>query len=151
MRWLRRAGLILLIVFLGIQFIRPGRNRSDNPAVGDIVSLYKMPGNMKAVFENSCYDCHSNNTRYPWYVNIQPVGWMLARHVKQGKEELNFSEFGSYSTRRQRSKLQQVINSIKDGTMPLTSYLLMHQDAKLTEAEKAMMINWATAVKDSIK
>ena len=88
------------------------------------------------VFKNSCYDCHSNNTRYPWYVNIQPMGWVMARHIKKGKENLNFSEFGTYSKRKQANKLRAIATSIKDGSMPLSSYTIMHTDAKLCEEEE---------------
>jgi hypothetical protein len=96
----------------------------------------------------SCTDCHSNNTRYPWYANIQPVGWLLANHIKQGKAELNFSEFGNYSSRRQASKLKAIRYSVKDGSMPLSSYTFLHQDAKLSKENKALIIEWAAKTRD---
>ena len=108
----------------------------------DISRSVNVPGNVLAVFKTACYDCHSNNTRYPWYVNIQPVGWVLAHHVKEGKEELNFSEFGTYSKKKQYNKLRSIGESIKEGTMPLNSYRVMHAGARLTETEKNALLKW---------
>jgi len=145
-KWL----LILLALFIVIQFIRPARNQSGQVLQTDITKMFPVPSNVKTVLEVACYDCHSNNTRYPWYANIQPGGWWLAHHIKEGKEELNFSDFGSYSRRRQINKLRSIGNSIKDATMPLSSYTLLHQDARLTSEQKALIIAWANKIKDSI-
>ncbi len=123
---LRKSGLLLLIVLTGIQFIQPARNKSGQVLPADIVHTFSPPDHVQAVFESACYDCHSNNTRYRWYTNIQPIGWLLAKHIRDGKADLNFSEFGSYSLRRQMSKLRSIENSIIDGTMPLSSYTLLH-------------------------
>jgi len=86
--------LVILIVFIAIQFIIPARNTSGQVLPTDITKTVNIPDKVLDVFKNSCYDCHSNNTRYPWYVNIQPMGWVMASHIKNGKENLNFSEFG---------------------------------------------------------
>ena len=145
-KWL----LILLALLILIQFIRPARNQSGQVLQTDIIKIFSVPSNVKTALEVACYDCHSNNTRYPWYANIQPGGWWLAKHVKDGKEELNFSDFGAYSRRRQINKLRSIGNSIKDATMPLSSYTLLHQDARLTSEQKALIIAWANKIKDSI-
>ena len=91
----------------------------------------------------SCYDCHSNTTYYPWYANLQPVGWILNRHIQKGKIELNFSDFGSYSSRRQQSKLKSIASQVNDNTMPLPSYTWLHKKAKLSKEAKALISNWA--------
>jgi hypothetical protein len=142
--------LAILIVLIVIQFVQPARNTSGQVLQTDIVNMYNVPQSTQAVFKKACYDCHSNNTRYPWYANVQPMGWLLARHVKEGKAELNFSEFGSYSSRRQANKLRAIENSVKDGTMPLSSYLLLHKDARLTETDKTEIINWVRRTRDSL-
>ena len=98
----------------------------------------------------SCYDCHSNNTHYPWYSFMQPGAWSMASHIKEGKADLNFSEFGAYSSRRQQSKLQAIINSINDNTMPLSSYIILHKNAKLSEENKALLLDWIKITKDSL-
>jgi hypothetical protein len=150
MRRRRKWLLISIVAFILIQFIQPARNQSGQVLQTDITKIATVPANVKAILEAACYDCHSNNTRYPWYANIQPGGWWLANHVKEGKEELNFSDFGGYSHRRQISKLRSIENTIKDGTMPLSSYTLLHKDARLTNEEKELIIAWTTKVKDSL-
>ena len=150
MRRLKKILLGLLIVLALIQFIQPGRNRSNEILSTDLAKKINVPEDVQKILEIACYDCHSNNTSYPWYSRVQPVGWLQAKHIKQGKAELNFSEFGSYSPRRQVSKLNGIANSIKDGTMPLNSYAMIHKDARLSKEDKALIIKWATRVKDSL-
>jgi len=140
----------IVIVFIAIQFIQPGRNKSDQLLAADITKTVGLPENVKAVFKKSCNDCHSNNTSYPMYVNIQPLGWLMANHVKNGKENLNFSEFGTYSKRKQFNKLRAIATSIKDGSMPLESYTMMHNDARLSKENKETIINWISKIKDSL-
>lgn len=147
---IKKILLGVLIVFVVIQFIQPARNKNGQVLATDISKMYSLPQNVQTTLRTACYDCHSNNTQYPWYVNIQPAGWMLARHIKQGKEELNFSEFGSYSLRRQISKLKSIENSIKDGTMPLTSYTFIHKNAKLSQNDKALIIDWVQKTRDGL-
>jgi hypothetical protein len=142
---------VLLVVFVVIQFIQPGRNKSDGPMPDDISTLVSVAGSVMSLLHRACYDCHSNNTGYPWYMNVQPMGWLMAKHVREGKEELNFSEFAGYSRRRQVSKLKAIGSSVKDGTMPLPSYTLMHADARLSGLEKKIIINWVTQTMDSVQ
>ena len=146
-----RHGLFLLAgVLVFIQFIRPASNISMKDYPADISRIYPMEGKIKGILRNSCYDCHSNNTNYPWYSQIQPSGWWLASHIKKGKEELNFNEFGSYSFRRQQSKLKAISNTIKDGTMPISSYTIIHKNARLSKAEQDLILNWIEETKDNL-
>jgi len=142
--------LAIGIVFIAIQFMQPAHNKSGQVFTTDISKIVSIPDSVQAVLKNACYDCHSNNTNYPWYSNIQPMGWLLAKHIRQGKEALNFSEFGSYSPRRQLSKLSGIANSIKDDIMPLSSYKLIHKNAQLNTNEKTLFIKWAQRSKDSL-
>ena len=147
-----KAGILaLLILMVTIQFIQPARN-IDNGQVLPVhfTKMYHIPTDVQAVLKTSCYDCHSNNTRYPWYAKIQPGSWWLASHIREGKEELNFSEFGNYSKRRQLSKLKAIAGSIKDETMPLPAYTWLHEKAKLSNEEKVLIINWAIKTRDSL-
>lgn len=137
----------LLVV---IQFIQPERNISMEAYPSDISRIYPIPEKVQGILKNSCYDCHSNNTRYPWYANIQPGGWWLASHIKEGKQELNFNEFGKYSLRRQQSKLKAIAGTIKDGTMPISSYTLIHKNARLSKAEQDLILNSIEETKDSL-
>jgi hypothetical protein len=150
MNWAKKILLSLLMVLILIQFIQPARNKSSELSSTDIKKTFSIPENVQLVLQISCYDCHSNNTNYPWYSKIQPFGWLLAKHIKNGKAELNFNEFSSYSLRRQISKLTGIGNSVKDGTMPLTSYILIHKNARLSNEDKALLIGWAMSTKDSL-
>src|SRR5258705_5492396 len=103
-----------LLIGLGlIQFSQPARNKNSGTS-SDLIKTVNVTGNIQSILKTACYDCHSNNTNYPWYSKIQPFGWLLAGHIRKGKVELNFNEFGSYSMRRQISKLNGIANSIKD-------------------------------------
>jgi len=143
MRSLRLLLLVSGIVLVAIQFVRPGRNKNEQVSDSDISKVLSVPDSVLVMLHNTCYDCHSNNTRYPWYSNIQPVGWLLARDISRGKKQLNFNEFGEYIPRRQLSKLEGIADNVRDNTMPLKSYRLIHRSARLNENEKRLLINWA--------
>jgi hypothetical protein len=142
----KRVLLILLAVFILIQFFQPTRNVSAKTSTADISKIYQVPEKVMAIFQSSCYDCHSNSTKYPWYSAIQPFGWFMASHIREGKSELNFDEFGDYSPRRQKSKLKSIGESIEDNSMPLTSYTLIHRSAKLSPEEKNSIYKWLVSL-----
>lgn len=146
----RKILLGIGIAFIGIQFVQPPHNKNIQVSEADILLTTNIPDSVKTILKTACYDCHSNNTNYPWYSNIQPMGWMMANHIKEGKGELNFSEFRSYSTRKQISKLNGIANSIRDDIMPLTSYKLMHKQAQLSKNEKLLLVNWTQQTLDSL-
>jgi len=142
--------LALLIVFIAMQFIQPVRNKTNEVQPADLIKHFSVPENVAGILKTSCYNCHSNNTHYPWYANIQPAAWLLAKHINDGKEELNLNEFGNYSQRRQLSKLKSIHNSIKDGSMPLSSYTFIHKAAKLSNESKALILDWTSKTIDSL-
>ena len=150
MKILKTIVLALLVVFIGIQFIPTERNQSDLIPETDFLLVNKTPKNIEKILQVSCYDCHSNNTEYPWYNKIQPVAWFLEDHIKEGKKELNFSEWDEYSNRRKSSKLKSITSQIRDDEMPLFSYTLVHRDAVLSESEKTLVIDYMKQVKDSL-
>ena len=141
----------ILIVFVLIQFIRPKKNLSGQTSSNDITLVHPVPGEVKTILAKACYDCHSNNTRYPWYAEIQPVAWWLNDHIEEGKHELNYSEFASYSLRKQYRRLEQTADLVKEGEMPLESYTLIHADAKLSENEKQALYAWVSTAMDSMR
>ncbi len=143
--------IVLLVVFIVIQFFRPAKNSSNGISANDITIKYAVPADVQTIFKTSCYDCHSNNTVYPWYNNIQPVAWWLADHIKDAKAELNFSEFASYRIGRQYRKLEEINKEVKEGEMPLESYTYLHGNAKLNQQQRLTIANWATALRDSMK
>lgn len=142
--------IALLFIFIIIQFIRPAKNQSSEIAADDISKHFTVPQNVQMILQRSCNDCHSNNTHYPWYSNIQPVYWWLQKHINDGKKELNFSTFASYTPKRQVHKLNETIEQIKSGEMPLNSYLWIHHDAKLNTTDQKALTDWATTLKNEI-
>src|SRR5690606_2903635 len=115
--------IIGLIIFLLMQLYQPVRNTfSGQVLTTDITKVYDVPKDVQTILATSCYDCHSNNTVYPRYSYIQHARMFLDRHISEGKEELNFNEFGSYSKRKQESKLKAIVSQVKSGEMPLKSY-----------------------------
>ncbi len=152
-KFIKRLLIVLLIAFVIIQFFRPARNTANGAEAykADITMVHTVPADVQGIFQKACNDCHSNNTTYPWYSNIQPLAWWLADHIKEGKRELNFSEFAHYSLRRQYRKLEEINKEVKEGEMPLTSYTLIHTRAKLTDAEKLAIANWTTTLRDSMQ
>lgn len=147
----KRFLIVLLVAFVVIQFFRIDKNVSVAVAVNDISTKYAVPEDVHTILKASCYDCHSNNTTYPWYNNIQPVAWYLADHVKEGKKELNFNEFASYRIAKQYRKLEEIINELEMDEMPLESYTLIHGGTKLNRDQKTKLFAWATDLRDTIK
>jgi|KBSMisStandDraft_5_1062788.scaffolds.fasta_scaffold647880_2 cytochrome c551/c552 len=147
----RRILLIIIIILIAIQFIRPAKNQSNDVLTSDISHVYTVPQNVSVILKKACNDCHTNNTVYPWYAQIQPVGWWLNHHIEEGKDELNFNEFGAYAVPRQYHKLEEVVEQVKEGEMPIWSYTLIHTNAKLTDEEKQTLINWAQGIRNTMK
>jgi hypothetical protein len=143
--------LVLLLIVVVIQFFHPKRNISTAASPNDISALYPMKSEVDIILKKACNDCHSNNTRYPWYANIQPVAWWLNDHVRDGKRGLNFNEFATYPLRRQYRKLEEIKEQVKEGEMPLSSYTLIHTDANLTAGEKASLTNWVDSIRNVMK
>ncbi len=138
-------GLVAVLVI--IQFIRPGRNESNAASPNDISAAYPVPEGIQVILKTSCYNCHSNNTTYPWYSNIQPIGWWLQKHVDDAKKELNFSEFGTYTEKRAKHKFEEIGDEVSEGEMPLKTYAIMHTEARLTPEQTKALNDWATALK----
>lgn len=140
----------LLVILVLAQFIRPAQNRS-NDQIYHFSTQYPIPDSVQAILEVACYDCHSNYTRYPWYAGVQPVAAWLANHVNEGKRELNFSSFTTRRIAVQNHKLEEVIELVREGEMPLPSYTWVHRDAILSKAQKDLIIRWAQATMDTLK
>ena len=150
MKLFKKILLALLVIFLVMQAFRPTKNLSANKE-NDISVAYPVSDEVKTILAKACNDCHSNKTEYPWYANIQPAAFWLNDHVVDGKRHLNFNEFNKYRIAKQYKKLEECIDEVKDGEMPLESYTLIHKNAILTEAEKIALTNWCLTVRDSIK
>ena len=151
MKIIKKILWVLLAAFIIIQFFRPTKNQSIEVLSSDISRNYQVPAEVQTILAKACNDCHSNTTRYPWYAEIQPVSWWLSNHIKDGKRHLNFNEFSGYRIGRQYKKLEECMEQVKEGDMPLPSYTLIHKNAILTETEKQTLYNWCEVLRDSIK
>ena len=139
---MKKILIVLLVLFIIIQFFRIDKT---NPPVNkgmDFLTIKNTPENIASKIKASCYDCHSNETKYPWYSNIQPVAWFLKDHIDEGRKKLNFSTFATYEPKRQAHKLFETVEMIETDEMPLESYLLAHPEAKMTAEEKQMLIEY---------
>ncbi len=151
MKILKKILIGLLIVFVAIQFFQPTKNKEANITEQHVYNVYNTPNEVKVILDKACNDCHSNNTKYPWYASIQPAAWWLNDHVQDGKKHLNFSIYESYNLRRQYHKMEEVIDEVKEGEMPLNSYTWIHRNAKLSTEEKTRLTNWAQSIMDTMK
>jgi hypothetical protein len=140
----------IVILLVLIQFFRPSRNSGEVYGANDITKAANTPAEVKSILKKACNDCHSDHTDYPWYANLQPVGWWLANHVNDGKRHLNFSQFNTYKLSRKIHKLEETAELVKEGEMPMSSYTWIHSAAKLSEAEKEMLVKWALSAKAAL-
>ncbi|NQY06225.1 MAG: heme-binding domain-containing protein [Flavobacteriaceae bacterium] len=142
---LKRIAILLLGVFVVMQFFGPEKNISEIARVdnkNDFIVMENPSKNIEDLLIVACYDCHSNSTRYPWYNTITPVNYWMADHVRHGKGELNFSEWGNYSPANKDHKIDESIEMLEDGEMPLNSYIWTHADAKLSEEQVKTLTHW---------
>jgi hypothetical protein len=149
LRLLRWALLAFLVAFIGLQFVRPDRTNPPAPAAASLQA--KTPPEIKALLDRSCRDCHSNETRWPWYSHIAPVSWLLANDVAHARERFNYSEWTSYAPDDQDKFLGAMCSLAKRQRMPLPTYLLLHRDARLTPADVAALCAWSDKMRDTLE
>ncbi len=143
----KNIGLILIILLLIAQFKTINKTPGDINPSADFIVLEGAPQEIAELFDKSCYDCHSNSTDYPWYSNIAPISWWLKRHVDNGKRKINYSEWSKYTGDVRSHKIDKTIEYIEKGWMPLGSYKLIHQEARLTNLQRKMLVDWLKSVK----
>lgn len=144
------AGFIIVLLII-IQFFDTEKNIATAPSENAIEKHHTVPDHVQKLLKTSCYDCHSNTTVYPAYNNIQPVKWWLADHVNSGKRHLNFDEFNTYSKEKKLKKLDEIAETVRSGEMPLTSYTVIHQNAKLSASDKSEIEKWVSETKKDIE
>ncbi len=143
MKWLKRFLILALLVLVVMQFIRSDKNQEGNyDSVQPFLNETKPIASVEGILKETCFDCHSNQTKYPWYAEIAPVSYWLADHIKDGKKHLNFSEWSTYSVKRKDHKLEEVIEMVEDKEMPLDSYTWTHKEARLTDDQIKAIITW---------
>ena len=148
-RWARWALTLFLVVFIGMQFVRPDRTNPPAPAAASL--LAKTPPDITALLDRSCRDCHSNDTRWPWYTNVAPASWLVASDVHQAREHFNFSEWNTYPSDDQDKFLGAMCKLAQRGRMPLPSFLLIHWGAKLSPADVTTLCTWSDKMRDTLE
>lgn len=129
----------IVVVFVGMQFFRIDKTNPSVDINKDFIVMTNPDEEVQNILNVACYDCHSNTTSYPWYTNIAPVSWWLKHHIDEGREELNFSNWGDYNEKRSDHKLEECIELVKEGEMPLSSYTWTHGEAKLSHEQRVKL------------
>ena len=145
---MKKIIIAVILIIVIIQLIPSDRS---NPAVNtnkEFMTLMKPPSNIQKILRDSCYDCHSHETIYPWYSNIAPISWLINEHVRNGRRHLNFSLWEDYKETKKDVKIEECIEMIKSGEMPMKGYVIFHNNADLTLTEKKELINWLTSKLD---
>jgi hypothetical protein len=142
------GGLVALIVIA--QFIPNELPAVETSNPGDIIQSGIVEDDVAVLLKNSCYSCHSNETHYPWYSYVAPSSWLVAKDVREGREELNFSTWTSYSMMDKLAKLDDIIEEVKEGEMPMGIYTLIHPSAKLDDAQIQLIVTWAETTMDIV-
>ena len=143
MKIVKKIALLLLLVFIAMQFFRPEKNTDASDHLDVFLTETNPPREVMMVLKQACYDCHSNNTVYPWYSNIAPVSYWMADHIDHGKGDLNFSEWAVYSIRKKDHKLEEVVEVMESLEMPLKEYTWTHKEARLTPEQRKAVMEWA--------
>ena len=138
----KRVLLVLLLVFVVIQFFRIDRTNPEVVKNNDLIAMTNPSEEVETILRSACYDCHSNETEYPWYSNVAPVSWWLKHHIDEGREHLNFSEWGTYPEKKRNHKLDECAEEVEEGEMPLPSYTWTHSNAKLSSEQIDLMEDW---------
>jgi hypothetical protein len=139
---MKKVVLVIVVIIGLMQFIRPQKNDSADFSK-DIATVVDVPENVQQILKTSCNDCHSNQTKYPWYSEIAPISWFLAQHVNEGKEHLNFSEWANYNANQKNHIVKDLQQEMEKQGMPLKSYLIIHKDAVLTATQYQTLLDWA--------
>lgn len=143
----KKIVLFILVLLIVCQFIRIDKTTKPVDPTLDIIALTKPGAEIASILKVSCYDCHSYQPTYPWYTNIAPVSWWIKHHINEGTHHLNFSDWGNYTQKRKDHKLYECIEMVEEDEMPMSSYTLMHKEAKLSAEQKTLLINWFKGLK----
>ncbi len=144
---LKNIGIALIVILVVSQFIRIDKTNPPSEAANDFITITKPSEEIAGILKASCYDCHSHQTVYPWYTNIAPVSWWIKNHVNEGSHHLNFSLWGTYKSRRMDHKLEECVEMVEEGEMPMSSYTLIHGNAKLSKEQQTALVSWFNSLR----
>lgn len=146
----KRILIIILVLLVLVQFIQPAKNNGSPASATDITHTVQVPDTVMALLKVACYDCHSNYTRYPWYNHITPVNWWLRNHINDGKRALNFTTYNSYTYKKKMKRFDDIVEQVEKHEMPIGSYLWIHKDARLSDAQRNVINGWAKNAKQKV-
>lgn len=148
-KWIKRIGLGLVAVLIIIQFFGIDKENPPVDASKEFMALTAPPADVADLIKASCYDCHSHETKYPWYTNVAPLSWWIGHHIEEGRAELNFSQWGDYPAEKAAHKAEESAEEIEEKHMPLKSYLITHGEARLTKEQRERLSTWFFALADT--
>jgi signal recognition particle subunit SEC65 len=141
----------IAIVIIIIQFFQIDKSAIDFDRSKDLLVNEKVPSEVKQILKQACYDCHSNESKYPWYTYVAPLSWWIADHIEEARDELNFSDWATYTVKRKKHKMEEIAEMVEEGEMPLDSYTWAHSEARLSDEQKNVLIQWAKTTMNEIK
>ena len=150
MKFIKLAFYGIIALFFAIQFVPSNLPEVNDDTSGDLIVMENAPENVSSILHKACYDCHSNQTHYPWYSYVAPIAWLVADDTRMGREELNFSEWSTLSKRRKIKVLKEMAEETEKKKMPLPVYTIVHKDAILSDEEIALISEWTASVSSDI-
>lgn len=145
---IKKIAISCIFLLVIIQFIRIDKTSPAVVIENDFIVQTNPPEHIQTILKTSCYDCHSYESTYPWYTNVAPISWWVKQHINEAREELNFSEWGTFKEKRKKHKLEECFEMIEEGEMPLPSYLFVHSEAKLSTEQKNELVAWFKSEKE---
>jgi Haem-binding domain len=143
--------IALVGILVCAQFVRPARTNPQSDEARAIHSSVEMTPEVSAILSRACYDCHSNGTKWPWYSEVAPVSWFVINHVTDGRRHLNFSEWGGYDQKKASRKMHEIDEQVSESAMPLSSYTMLHPEARLSDEDRTVLSAWARAASQRIE
>ena len=139
---LKKIGIAIVVIFVLIQFKRIDKTNPEFNEAEDFITITQPPTEIATLIKDACYDCHSHQSKYPWYTNVAPISWVIEHHIEEGREHLNFSTWGTYPDKKADHKLEECAEEVEEGEMPMKPYVVMHSEAKMTAAQKKALVEW---------
>lgn len=147
---MKKILFVILLILVAIQFITIDKTNPPVDDSKDFITLTNPPNDLGTVIKSACYDCHSHHTKYPWYSNVAPASWLIKEHINNGRNHLNFSVWTDYKEDKKNHKIEECIDMIKSGEMPMEGYVFFHEEAEINHEQKMQLINWLTELRDSL-
>ena len=147
---MKKILIIFIVLLAAIQFITIDKTNPPADMNKDFLATTNPPSDIDVILKSACYDCHSNHTEYPWYTNVAPVSWIIKQHINDGRNHLNFSDWNDYTDKKKDHKLEECLDMIKSGEMPMQGYVMFHEEAEFNHEQKMAIISWFSELRDSL-